>query len=133
MIVSVTQSELVSGSSLSLTCTITHPSSVDTPTIVMPSWTAPNTDPVSGDDSVELMISSVETADSGDYICSATLTDSSDSVYVVVSEPATDTVSITVSKWIIASYTSLHTSIHIVHRIECDHQCKLYCSSWGRS
>ena len=96
--VSDTQTELVSGLSLTLTCSITRPISVDTPTTVMSSWTAPNTDPVTGDTSVELMISSVETADSGDYICSATLTDSSDSVYVVDSDPATDTVTITVSK-----------------------------------
>ena len=94
--VSVTQSELVSGSSLSLTCSITLPSSVDTPTTDMFSWT--HTDTVTGDTSMELTISSVETADSGDYICSATLTDSSDSVYVVDSEPATQTVTITVSK-----------------------------------
>ena len=68
----------------------------------MSSWTAPNstynTVNTVNATSVELMISSVETADSGDYICSATLTDSSDSVYVVDSEPATQTVSITVSK-----------------------------------
>ena len=98
VMVSVTDRELVSGSSLTLTCSITQPSSVDTPITVLSSWTAPNTEPVTGDTSVELMIPSVETADSGDYICSATLTDSSDSVYVVDSEPATQTVSITVSK-----------------------------------
>ena len=99
---SVARSDLVSGSSLSVTCSTTQPSSVDTPTSVMSSWTAPNsvynTVNTVNDTSVELMISSVATAESGDYICSATLTDSSDSVYVVDSEPATDTVSITVSK-----------------------------------
>ena len=96
---SVARSDLVSGSSLSVTCSVTQTSSVDTPTSVMSSWTAPNsTYNTVNAVSVELMISSVETADSGDYICSATLTDSSDSVYVVDSEPATDTVSITVSK-----------------------------------
>ena len=92
------QIELLSGSSLTLTCTITRPSSVDTPTTVMSSWTAPNTDTVTGDTSVELMISSVETADSGDYICSATLTDSSGSGNIIKSEPVTETVTITVSK-----------------------------------
>ena len=100
--VSVTQSELVSGSLLTLTCSITRPTSVDTPTTIMSSWTAPNstynTVNTVNDTSVELMISSVETADSGNYSCSATLTDSSDSVYVVNSEPANDTISITVSK-----------------------------------
>ena len=102
MMVYGSEMELVSGSSLTLTCSITLPISVDTPTTVMSSWTAPNstynTVNTVNDTSVELMISSVETADSGDYICSATLTDSSDSVYVVDSEPATQTVSITVSK-----------------------------------
>ena len=94
--------EAVFGSSLTINCSIIRPSSVDTPTTVMSSWTAPNstynTVNTVNDTSVELMISSVETADSGDYICSATLTDSSDSVYVVDSEPATQTVTITVSK-----------------------------------
>ena len=100
--VSIAESEIVSGSPLSLICSTTLPSSVDTPTTVIFSWNAPNstynTVNAVNATSVELMISSVETADSGDYICSATLTDSSDSVYVVDSEPATDTVSITVSK-----------------------------------
>ena len=98
----VSATEAVFGSSLSLTCSITRPSSVDTPTTVMSSWTAPNstynTVNTVNATSVELMISSVKTADSGDYICSATLTDSSDSVYVVTSELTSDTVSITVSK-----------------------------------
>ena len=103
VMVSVTQSELVSGSLLTLTCSITQPASVDTPTTIMSSWTAPNstyynTVNTVNATSVELMISSVETADSGNYSCSATLTDSSDSVYVVNSEPANDTISITVSK-----------------------------------
>ena len=118
--VSVTNRELVSGSSLTLTCSITRPNSVDTPITVMSSWTAPNstynTVNTVNATSVELMISSVETADSGDYICSATLTDSSDSVYVVDSEPATQTVTITVSKWIITHvhvYTCLHVHIHM--------------------
>ena len=45
-----------------------------------------------------LEVASVETADSGDYICSATATDSSDSQYVLSSEPASVTASVTVSK-----------------------------------
>ena len=98
----VSASEAVFGSSLAINCSITRPISVDTPTTVMFGWTAPNSTynrvNTVNDTSVELMISSVETADSGDYICSATLTDSSDSVYVVDSEPATQTVTITVSK-----------------------------------
>ena len=93
--VSATESELVSGSALSLACSI-QPSSVDTPTIVMSNWTAPNNTVIST--SVVLMISSVETADSGNYICSVRVTDSSGSEYVVDSEPVTDSVNIVVSK-----------------------------------
>ena len=98
--VSDTEMELVSGSPLSLNCSITRPSSVDTPTTVMSNWTAPITDTVNAvnESSVELMISNVVTAESGDYICSAAMTDSSDSSYVVNSQQATKTVSITISK-----------------------------------
>ena len=63
----------------------------------MSSWTAPNNTVIST--SVELMISSVETADSGDYICSVRVTDSSGSEHVVDSELATDSVNIVVSKF----------------------------------
>ena len=97
--VSVMESMLVSGSSLSLICSI-QPTSVTTPTTVIISWNAPNSDTVNAvnDTSVELMISSVVTADSGDYICSATLTDSSNSMYIIDSEPANVTANIIVSK-----------------------------------
>ena len=99
--VSAAESELVSGSPLSLSCSI-QPSSVATPTTVMSNWTAPNSaynrvNAVNAT-SVELMISSVETADSGDYTCSVRVTDSSGSEYVVDSEPATYSVNIVVSK-----------------------------------
>ena len=97
--VSVMESSmLVSGSSLSLICSI-QPT---TTTIVIFSWNAPNNvyDTVDSvtDTSGELTISSVVTADSGDYICSATLTDSSNSMYIIDSEPVTDTASVIVSK-----------------------------------
>ena len=97
------ESELVSGSPLSLTCSIQPRggSSVDTATTVMSSWTAPNSSydmNTTSDTSVELVISSVQTSESGDYICSANVTDSTNSVYVVDSQPANDTVNITVSK-----------------------------------
>ena len=101
---SLPESELVSGSLLSLTCSIQPrgDSSVDTSTTVMSSWDAPNStyDRVNtaNEMSVGLVISSVQTADSGDYICSASVTDSSDSVYVVDSDTATDMVDIIVSK-----------------------------------
>ena len=101
VMVSASQSVLVSGSSLTLSCSITS-SSVTTPTTVMSSWTAPNSDydrvNAVNDTSVELVISSVETADSGDYICSATLTDCSGSSYIADSQPANDTVTVTVGK-----------------------------------
>ena len=66
------------------------------------SWNVPN-DRYDGENttnatSVDLTIFSAETADSGAYICSATVTDPSNSGYVVGSQPVTDTVSITVSK-----------------------------------
>ena len=45
-----------------------------------------------------LEVASVETADSGDYTCSATANDSSDSQYVLSSEPATATATVTDGK-----------------------------------
>ena len=75
---------------------------MDTPTTVMSSWDAPNStydrDNTANELSVGLVISSVQTADSGDYICSASVTDSSHSVYVVDSLPAIDVVTIVFSK-----------------------------------
>ncbi len=46
-----------------------------------------------------LDIASLQTADTGDYTCSASVTDSSGSEYVMDSEEVTNTVSITVSKY----------------------------------
>ena len=127
MVSSSTESELVSGSPLSLTCSIQPrgDSSVDTPTTLMSSWDAPNItydrDNTANETSVGLVISSVQTADSGDYICSASVTDSSDSVYVVDSDPATDMVNVIVSKSVSANICSFHFLHHLVHRPECDH------------
>ena len=94
-------SEFVSGSSFSLTCSI-QPQGVehvDTPTTVMSSWDAPSseydTDNPANASSVVLDIASLQTADTGDYTCSALVSDSSGSGYVVDSEEVTDTVSIT--------------------------------------
>ena len=85
---------------------------MDTPTTVMSSWDAPNSDydrvNTANEMSVRLDISSVGTSDSGDYICSASVTDSSDSVYVVDSDPATDMVNVIVSK----SSATLRLLIH---------------------
>ena len=102
VMMSASESVLVSGSPLTLSCSITQPSSVTTPTTAVFSWTAPNSvyNRVNAvnDTSVELVISSVETADSGDYICSATLTDSSGSSYILDSQPANGTTPVIVSK-----------------------------------
>ena len=90
---------LVSGSSLSLTCSIQSDNSVDTPTNVIYSWNGPNTDTVNTvDDTSVLMISSVVTSDSGDYICSVTLIDTTDSMYIIDSEPDTATANVIISK-----------------------------------
>ena len=87
---------LVSGSSLSLTCSIEP---VNTLTNVIYSWDAPNNDRGSTvDDTDVFMISSVVTSDSGDYICSVTLTDTTDSMYIIDSQPATATANVIVSK-----------------------------------
>ena len=71
----------------------------------MSSWDAPdstrNTDSTATATSattLELDIASVQTADTGVYTCSASVTDSTGSVYVMDSTSATDTVTITVSK-----------------------------------
>ena len=98
------ESELVSGSSLSLTCSIQPQggSSVDTAATIMSSWDAPDnarsTATATSATSVLLDIASVQTADTGVYTCSASVTDSSTNVHVIDSEPTTNSVSITVSK-----------------------------------
>ena len=97
--VSPMQSMLLSGSSLSLICSIQPHNSVDTPTNIIFSWDAPNNDGGSTvDDTSVLMISNVVTSDSGDYICSATLIDSTDSMYIIDSEPDTANANVIVSK-----------------------------------
>ena len=90
---------LVSGSSLSLICSVQPHNSVNTPTNVIYSWNGPNTDTVNTvNDTSVLMISNVVTSDSGDYICSVTLTDTTDSMYIIDSDPDTATASVIVSK-----------------------------------
>ena len=78
---------------------------MDTAATIMSSWDAPdnarNTDSTvtaTSATTLDLNIASVQTADTGVYTCSASVTDSSGSVYVVDSTSTTDTVSITVSK-----------------------------------
>ena len=100
--VSAAVRELVSGSSLSLSCSI-QPLSVDTSTTITSHWTTPGGrhDTVNGDSdtSPQLVISSVETADSGDYTCSVIVTDSTSSQYVLDSPLTVSTISITVRKY----------------------------------
>ena len=99
--VSTAVRELVSGSSLSLSCSI-QPLSVDTSTTISSNWTTPGGrhDRVNGDSdtSPQLVISSVETADSGVYTCSVIVTDSTGSQYVLDSPLTVSTINITVSK-----------------------------------
>ena len=96
VIVTPSERELVSGSPLSLSCSVLPPS-VDTSVTISSNWTTPEG---SHDDTVNttLVISSVETADSGEYFCSAVVSESSGSQYVVDSDSVTDTASILVSK-----------------------------------
>ena len=101
------ESELVAGSSLSLACS-NQPQgggSVDTAATIMSSWNAPDsarntesTVAATSATTLDLNIASVQTADTGVYTCSASVTDSSGSVYIMDSTSANDTVSITVSK-----------------------------------
>ena len=82
------KSVLVSGSSLSLTCSI-QPlggGSVDTAATIMSSWDAPDSmyggQNTANATSVPLDIASVQTADTGVYTCSVSVTDSTGSIYV---------------------------------------------------
>ena len=99
--VSTGDAVLVPGSSLSLSCSI-QPPSVDTAITISSNWTTPGGlhDTVNTENETfpVLHIPTVETADSGDYICSAIAIDSSGSQIIVSSEPHSDVVSVTVSK-----------------------------------
>ena len=99
--VSAAMRELVSGSSLSLSCSI-QPLSVDTSTTITSNWTTPGGrhDTVNGDSdtSPELVISSVETADSGVYTCSVIVTDSTGSQFILDSPLTVSIINITISK-----------------------------------
>ena len=102
MIVSVPgeEQELVSGSSLSLSCFI-QPLSVDTSTTVLSNWSTPGgRNNRENETSPQLVISCVETADSGNYTCSVRVTDSTNSLYILDSPLAYNTTTITVSKWL---------------------------------
>ena len=96
VMLTASEGELVSGSPLSLSCSI-FPPSVDTSIAISSNWTTPGGR--HDTNNTTLVISSVETADSGEYTCSATLSDSSGSLYVVDSDSVTETASILISKW----------------------------------
>ena len=97
------KSEFVSGSSLSFTCTIQPQGEdyVDTPTTVMSSWNTPDSN-YDGNSQLnetnDLYIAKLKTADSGEYACSAKVVDSSGARYVMNSKTADDFQSIAVSK-----------------------------------
>ncbi|CAI7992571.1 hypothetical protein GBAR_LOCUS1042, partial [Geodia barretti] len=87
--------ELVSGSSLSLSCFI-QPLSVDTSTTVLSNWSTPGgRNNRENETSPQLVISCVETADSGNYTCSVRVTDSTNSLYILDSPLAYNTTTIT--------------------------------------
>ena len=96
---------LESGSSLELTCSIQpqEVGHVDTPSTIVSRWSAPSSqysrDGTANASTVSLSIPSVVTADSRAYTCTASVSDSSGSGYVVASEEVMETVSITVSEW----------------------------------
>ena len=95
---------LESGFSMELTCSIQPQGMgyVDTSSTIMSRWSAPSSqysrDGVANASTVALSIPSVDTADSGAYTCTASVSDSSGSGYVVASEEVMETVSITVSE-----------------------------------
>ena len=125
VMVSTGDAVLVSGSSLSLSCSI-QPPSVDTAITISSHWTTPgglhDTVNTENETNPVLHIPTVETADSGDYICSAIATDSSDSQYIVSSEPHSDVVSVIVSKlankielYIFHKHAELKVSVNAVY------------------
>ena len=100
MVKVIAPAELVSGSGLSLSCSI-QPLPMDTATTVLYNWSTPGGRVnVENETSQQLVISRVETADSGDYTCSVRVTDSTNSPYILDSPLAYNTTTITVSKWL---------------------------------
>ena len=92
------------GSSLELTCSI-QPQGVghvDTPSTIMSRWSTPSSqysrDSLANASTVALSIPSVVTADSGAYTCTASVSDSSGSGYVVDSVEEMESIGITVSE-----------------------------------
>ena len=102
-VIALAATELVSGSNLTLNCSI-QPPSVDTSITVLSNWSTPggrnNRVNAENETSPQLDLSIVETADSGDYTCSVRVTDSTNSPYILDSPLAYNTTTITVSKWL---------------------------------
>ena len=96
-----TESEIVSDSSLSLTCSVLQSPHVDTPTSTQFHWITPyskhnRTREVNQD---LLIIPSAETTDSGLYVCNAKILDSSGSGFIIDSKTSSNySIGISVSK-----------------------------------
>ena len=106
--VSAVETVLVSGTNLSLLCSIMPPN-VDTSIILQSNWTTPvmSHDRVNADNDATptLNISGVETADSGIYSCTARAIDANGSQYILGSRIHTDMVDVTVSKSLVVTMT----------------------------
>ena len=111
----VTPRELTVGYGLpiSLSCSVTPPSAVDTPTNISVNWTTPSNrydrvmrytvDTVTD----ELVITSGNFSDSGLYTCSVIVYDTSGSQFIITSQSSSDNASITVGKY--SSLITLHS------------------------
>ena len=92
-------------SPLQLNCTIQYHQQtiyVDTPTTLTSSWDAPNivydVDNPDNDIAILFSISSLGTADTGTYVCSARLEDNSGDQYIITSPLDTDSLSFEISE-----------------------------------
>ena len=93
---------LAFGSRLSLSCSISQSLYVDTPTTTSFNWTTPDRryDRVKyvSNYSEEFVIENVETADSGNYVCSVIVYDYWGEFYIIESEVSSGFAMINVSK-----------------------------------
>ena len=100
-----TEPELRSGSSLSLSCSLSPlPLSVDTNTTIQFLWTTPDNRHdrnINGSSDMPedvLEVASVEAEDSGEYNCSVVVMDATDSYFIRDSEISSSLATVTVSK-----------------------------------
>ena len=103
MTVVATENEVVSDSSVSLTCSVHKSPYVDTPTSTLFFWITPNSThdrsrEVNDTNQDLLTIPSAETTDTGFYICNAAILDSSGSGFIIDSKTPSAYVRIRVSK-----------------------------------